>query len=162
MKDEAPRIDKRLNGIDERLNTLEGLLRVLVKQRQSNKFEKLMDEAKRKGRLTSRQVGDFLGIKRPYALEHMKGLGKELGFVFRVGDATTPSTITFNESLIVQQQNKEIQKLLSKKNELTLFDIISYFNVELQEAKIISNNFVDYSNGKYILAGNKIMRRVKK
>ena len=150
-----------LNDIVERLEALEGMIKILVRQKMSNKQEKLMDEVMKKGRFDVKQTMNFLGISRPHALTLMEKLGKQFGFRFRKGDQNTrmPSIILYDKSLILQDQKQRIEQLLNTKKIVSFFDIMNEFGVEISEVKQIVKIFLDGNDDYEIKEGNKLVRK---
>ncbi len=149
-----------IKDIVERLDSIETIIRTLVRQKMSNKSERLMDEVTKKGRLNVKQVESLFNISRPWAINLMGKLGKEYGFHFTKGDINKrlPSIITFNESLLIKDQHNKIQELLNTKGTVRFYDLMQEFGKDITEIKNIVNEFVKDRTDCKIVEGNKLVK----
>ena len=152
--------EKDAKDINERLENIEGLMRVLVRQKVSNKSEKLMEEVKTRGRMNTNHVMEFLNTSRNHALNLMKKVAEFPGFVFRVGDKQRRSTsfLVFDENKVIRDQCVFIQDFLKTSDELPLMALINKFNTDVNDARLMAENFVN-SYPEYDFQINKIARR---
>lgn len=136
------------------------LLKTLVRQRMSNKLERLHETVKEKTMLDCGQVERMLGCSRPHALTLMRKLAKLPGFRFRVGtqEFHQPSVIVYDVSAAARDQDKQLLALFEKSASVTLMDIMRSFGVTIREARTLACNFVD-AHPEYNLDENKIVRR---
>lgn len=144
----------------ERFDTLEALIRVLVRQKLSNKAEKLMDEVQRRGRLTTSHVISFLNVSRPHAITLMRKVGEFPGFKCRIGDKTKQyqSVVIYDKSTVIQDQINIIKKLFVKNDIVTLSQIMEALGMDLENAKQIATHFVSTIT-EYELQENKIVKK---
>jgi len=136
------------------------LLRILVRQKQSNKLQKLMDEVQKKGRMCSRQVDVFLGVSRNWAINLMSKLGEEHGFRFSKGNINQKrsSVVIFDKSLIIKDQNKKIEDLLNSKETVTFSDLMSELRMDISELMMVVDDFVNHNKDYQIIDNNKLVR----
>lgn len=152
-------LGKILETFEGRFETMEVLMRHLVRQKLSNKQEKLMDGVIKRGAMSVKQVMDCLNISRTYALTLMERLGKEIGFAFFRGNREMrfPSRIVYDQSKVLKHQYTKIKELFSQKDYVTFHDLINVFATDLNGAKVIAHTFVSMNNG-YGIHRNRVVK----
>ena len=143
----------------EKLFEHDELFHILVRQKLSNKKEKLMNYVKERRKLYTKNVMRYLNISRPHALNLMEWLGKLPGFKFYRGSRQlrTSSIVMFDEKSIIKDQNEKIKNKFLLQGKVTLHDILELFDVSLTEAKIIAETFIKMHK-EYKFMENKIVK----
>ena len=141
--------DYTFKDVMESLESLRGMMGLLLRQRLTDKKERLFDEVTRRGRMTISQVTEHLGISRTHGLTLMKEVGKQIGFRFQKGDQSSrrPSCLIFDRSLIVTDQNNKMLGLFKDRESVSYADLMNLFGIGLPDAKIIAKDFVDGNKG---------------
>jgi len=147
----------------EELEHIEAMIKILVRQKMSNKAEKLMNEVMIKGRLNTKQVMNYLGISRPHSLTLMEKLGKQIGFKFKNGDPRTrrSSIIVYDESQIIKDQHKRIDKILDIKGIVNFRELMNEFGMGVNDIRLIVGDYVNVHKECEIEDENKLARKKK-
>jgi hypothetical protein len=149
------------SAVMEKLDVIESLIRVMVRQKMSNKQEKLMDEVTKRGRFSTQQVMDYVGVSRTQALIYMKNIGKNAGYRFSKGDPKTKmsSALLYNESMVLKDQYQQITNLLKETKMVTLADLMRLFQMNLQGAKHLAQEYLELHKECELQDDNKIIFR---
>jgi hypothetical protein len=144
--------------IMEGIERLEALVKMGLRQRLSDKKEKLAQEIQRRGRMTSGEVEQFFNTSRNWALKMMRDVGKQPGFRIFPGDIAKkiPSTLIYDRALIVQDQNKAIDLLLAERSRISFADVQDELGVDFSRVKQIINEYVTVNPNCRIVDGNKL------
>jgi hypothetical protein len=137
-------IESFMKEIKEQLENMNGLLKMLIREKMSDKEDKLLREVKKMGRLETKQVMAFLNISRPHAITLMRKVGQKLGFKFVVGDVNQkrPSIIMYSESLILKDQYRKIDELLKAKGSVTFAEIMKELHLDFKQVKQLVPEYV--------------------
>ncbi|MBI2546460.1 hypothetical protein HYV81_04735 [Candidatus Woesearchaeota archaeon] len=155
IREKLQSFENRLMG---RLDAQDAMIGVLIRQKMSNKQEKLADEVSKLGRMYTKQVRNFLGCSRPHALNLMEKLGTQAGFRYVKGDQKTKraGVIIYSASFAIQDQHTKLKRLLTEKESVTYHDIMAAFDVPIHGAKDIAAIFVESVQG-FKIDGNRIV-----
>lgn len=141
---------EKLDSILEKQQCLESMLKVLMRERISNKQERLMSEIEKVGRMSTHDVMRFLNISRPHAITLMRSVGKQMGYTFRIGDKIKqcPSLVWFDKNELLEFQFKKIDGELVKHKEIRLYDLMSVLGMSLERVKQITAQYLSKNKGK--------------
>jgi hypothetical protein len=149
-----------IKDVVENQSVILKLLEVVIRQRVSNKEEKLMAEVKKRGRMVVREVVSYLGISRQHSLTLMKNVSEHPGFSFRIGNSErkVSSILTFDNSKMIQDEMNIITGFIEKKGEMRLADMMNTFNVDIENAKNLAQNFLAIKK-EYEMKETKIVKK---
>lgn len=136
-------IYKEIQKIDTKLDTL-------VREKMRNKHEILEEEIIRRGWMDTKQVMAFFNCNRNYAIQLLEKVGRLPEFVYVKGDSAKQirSKTIYKKSIAVKRA-KRMEDLFSEKTFIYLKDVMDAYSVDIRQAKIIANEFVNlYPNYK--------------
>ena len=132
------------------------MLQTILKVSKSDKLKILEEETKLKKRLAVGQAQSLLGgISRPWALDLMKRVGKELHYRFIPGDKALkrPSILTYNETEATKETYENIKNFVLERGFVTLADICLIIDLNvatgLERAREIAENIVKTDKSYY-------------
>ena len=146
------------DSTQEQLDRIENLLRTLIRQKYGDNLDRLRIEVERRGRMSSKNVREFLNISKQHALTMIEKLARYPGFHMVRGDnaRAVPSSITYDASTIIKDQERIIATELLN-GDLTLHTIMERFHTDLPGAVLIARNFCA-TNKVYELAENRVVK----
>lgn len=137
--------EKTNNDIYHKLESINDLIRVLIRQRKSDKLNLLEDRVKEKARMNKKEVVDFLGCADNWALKLMKRLGNQEGFRFILGNKITKrgSVILFEGHKLRRIQLENLKSLFKDRiKELTFSEIMNKINRDLEFVRELAFDLV--------------------
>jgi hypothetical protein len=160
-ENENTKIKTPSNNTDEKLDAILELLKFVVKQRISNKKNRLIEEMQNRGRMNTGEVMTFLGVSRTWAIDMMKKVSEHPGFSYIGGNKETqrPTIIIYNESKVINDQMIRIKKSLDKNLILTFNEIMISLDVPINTARIIAEYFISQNKGFVIYEENKLVSK---
>jgi hypothetical protein len=147
-----------MEDYNERFDTLENMLAVLIRQKLSNKQDRLMVEVQKTGFMKTSAIMKLLNISRPHAITLMRQIGEMPGYRCSIADKSkkSVSVLRFDASLRIKDQCIIIKKMFSENAYVTLHQIMEQFELILDDARELAKLFVD-AYPEYLLDENKIV-----
>ncbi|GEM_PF-6778016 len=153
-------INDKLDYLTNKIDMFEGLFRVLIRSKLSNKLAKVKDEVERRGHMRTTDIMGFVDVARPTALTYMEKLGKELEFTYRKGEPSRKisGVIVYDKSKILQDRLQRLEKLFSTEKTVSFNQIMEEFGMGLPDAKDFAYYICDRTKKYKIKDGNKLER----
>lgn len=160
MKDDKT-VSTQLSELNEKFDVLMELMKTLIRQKKGNKMQRLMDEVIKKGRIDTTAVMDLHGVSRTWAITLLRKAGAEYGFRFIKGDKQQkrPSVLIYSQSKVIKDQHNKITEILNLKRTVSFSELMTLFCKDLDEVRIIAEDYVQDNKGVTIEDGNKITRK---
>ena len=139
-----------IKEVYEEIRLMKDMIVTLLRSKQSNKLNRVEDEIMHRGRISTKQVMDFVNVTRPTAIGYLEKLGKKLGFKYYVGDKARKraSVCIYDKSAKFEQQKQRFEALFVSQNVIPMVQIMNLFGLTIDNAKdlvyLISNE-----TGKY-------------
>lgn len=150
------------NLIESRLNNIEGMLRILLKQKYSNKCQSIIDEIIRRGRMSSREIVEFLGISKTWALKLMAKIGNNPDFRFVEGDIKRK-----RNALLIYSKNENrlknltlIKNKIEKKKIITFHELMMALKLDINALSELAYDFIAENKEYEIFEENKIRKKL--
>ena len=130
-------LQKSNNEIYEKIECIEGMIITLLRSKQSNNLNRVEDEVKRRGRMTTIQIMDYVNVTRPTALGYMKKLGDKLGFIYRVGDTSKKisGVVVYEKSKVFEMHMQRLEQMFEQSQVIVFSDIMKSFGLSIQETR---------------------------
>lgn len=149
---------------NDKLDLIIDMLKILTKKRLSNPKQILYDHVMARGVINTKEAMQLLKINREPTLKHMKGLGDELGFTFKLGEPNRgkASQIIYDYERVIADQNSKILAVIKVKEFCALHDVmVAFDNYDVENVKECALRFCDcYPD--YILENNIIFEQKKR